>query len=412
MWKAAKWGMASLVVALAIVLSGVVGHTIGEDSGPSVVNVRPAENGAQQPHGYAILDEIQGVLEEDFVNPDAVDPEVLREGAIDGLIRSLGDAHTVYITPEEYATGIDLIQGSFEGIGAQVDLDATGRIVIVAPFRDSPAEKAGVRPGDVILKVDGESTGGWSVADAVKRIRGPQGTNVTLTIEHSDGSVEDVNIERATIVIPTVYTRQIQDQNGNAITDLAYIEIQQFTNETVNDLRETLEEIKRGDYKGIILDLRRNPGGGLDATVQVADMFLNGGVVLTEVDRDGKQTVFEAKPGGEGVGIPVAILVGPGSASGSEVLAGALRDHSVAKLVGQTTFGKGSVNHLRELSDGGALYVTIARWLTPNGEQIEGVGLTPDIKVDPDEGELRTGVGPQLYAAIDYLHSSLTQAQR
>ena len=412
MWKAAKWGMASLVVALAIVLSGVVGHTIGEDSGPSVVNVRPAENGAQQPHGYAILDEIQGVLEEDFVNPDAVDPEVLREGAIDGLIRSLGDAHTVYITPEEYATGIDLIQGSFEGIGAQVDLDATGRIVIVAPFRDSPAEKAGVRPGDVILKVDGESTDGWSVADAVKRIRGPQGTNVTLTVEHSDGSVEDVNIQRATIVIPTVYTRQIQDQNGNAITDLAYIEIQQFTNETVNDLRETLEEIKRGDYKGIILDLRRNPGGGLDATVQVADMFLSGGVVLTEVDRDGKQTVFEAKPGGEGVGIPVAILVGPGSASGSEVLAGALRDHSVAKLIGQTTFGKGSVNHLRELSDGGALYVTIARWLTPNGEQIEGVGLTPDIKVDPDEGELRTGVGPQLYAAIDYLHSSLTQAQR
>lgn len=412
MWKAAKWGMASLVVALAIVLSGVVGHTIGEDSGPSVVNVRPAENGAQQSQGYAILDEIQGVLEEDFVNPDAIDPEVLREGAIDGLIRSLGDPHTVYITPEEYATGIDLIQGSFEGIGAQVDLDATGQIVIVAPFRDSPAEKAGVRPGDVILKVDGESTEGWSVADAVKRIRGPQGTTVTLTIEHSDGSVEDVSIQRATIVIPTVYTRQIQDQNGNPVTDLAYIEIQQFTNETVNDLRQTLKEIKGGHYKGIILDLRRNPGGGLDATVQVADMFLDGGVVLTEVDRDGKQTVFEAKPGGEGVGIPVAILVGPGSASGSEVLAGALRDHSVAKLIGQTTFGKGSVNHLRQLSDGGALYVTIARWLTPNGEQIEGVGLTPDIKVDPDERELTTGVGPQLYAAIDYLHSSLTQAQR
>lgn len=413
MWKAAKWGMASLVVALAIVLSGVVGHTIGQDSGTPASNVRPVENGSQASQGYAILDEIQRILQEDFVNPDAVDPETLRAGAIEGVIKALGDPHTVYITPEDYATGVNLIEGSFEGIGAQVDQDrATGEIVVVAPFRDSPAEKAGIQPGDAILKVDGQSTEGWTVADAVKRIRGPQGTAVTLTVRHRNGQVEDITIERATIVIPTVYTRQVADQNGTPVTDLAYIEIQQFTNETVNDLRQTLKQIREEGYKGIILDLRRNPGGGLDATVQVADMFLDGGVVLTQVDRDGKETVYNAKPGGEAVGLPVAILVGPGSASGSEVLSGALRDHGVAKLVGQTTFGKGSVNHLRELSDGGALYVTIARWLTPNGEQIEGVGLTPDIKVDPSEEELQTGIGPQLYAAIDYLHSSLTQAQQ
>ncbi len=413
MWKAAKWGIASLVVALAIALSGVVGHTIGENNGSSVINVRPPDNnGGQASEGYSILDEIQQVLEEDFVNPDAVDSKILREGAIGGVIDSLGDAHTVYISPEDYALGIDIISGSFEGIGAQVDQNrATGEIVIVAPFRGSPAEKAGILPGDVILAVDGESTEGWSVAEAVKRIRGQQGTPVDLTIRHSDGEEVDLTIERDTIVIPTVYTKDLTDESGNAVTDLAYIEIQQFTNETVGELRTNLNRIVDAGYKGLILDLRRNPGGGLDSTVQVADMFLDGGTVLTQVDRDGKETVYDAKSGGEAVGLPVAILVGPGSASGSEVLSGALRDHGIAKLIGETTFGKGSVNHLRELSDGGALYVTIARWLTPNGEQIEGVGLTPDVKVEPSEEELITGEGPQLYAAINYLHSDVAQSQ-
>lgn len=413
MWKAAKWGMAALVVALAIALSGVVGHTIGENNGSPAVNVgAPSGNGGQTSQGYSILDEIQQVLEEDFVTPDAVDPKILRTGAIDGVIKSLGDAHTVYISPEDYALGIDIISGSFEGIGAQVDQDpVTGEIVIVAPFRDSPAEKAGILPGDVITAVDGESTEGWSVAEAVKRIRGQQGTPVGLSIRHSGGEEVDLTIKRDTIVIPTVSTKGITDESGNAVTDLAYIEIQQFTNETVGELRTSLNRIVDAGYKGLILDLRRNPGGGLDSTVQVADMFLDGGKVLTQVDRDGKQTVYDAKPGGEAVGLPVAILVGPGSASGSEVLSGALRDHGAAKLIGQTTFGKGSVNHLRELSDGGALYVTIARWLTPNGELIEGVGLTPDIKVDPSDQELKTGEGPQLYAAINYLHSNLAQSQ-
>lgn len=413
MWKAAKWGAVSLALALAIVLSGVVGHTIGRDNGPSVVNVGPADNGSQTGgQGYGILDEIQSILKQDFVSPDKVDPKVLRKGAIDGLIKALGDAHTVYIPPEEYQLGVDIISGTFEGIGAQVDLDpASKEIVIVAPFRNSPAEKAGVQPGDVLVSVDGQSTKGWAVADAVKKIRGPQGTTVQLTVRHKNGDTADLTIKRDTITIPTVFTRDIQDKSGNAVKDLAYIELQQFTEKTVDDLRTTLTQIVNSGAKGIILDLRRNPGGSLDATVSVADMFLDGGKVLTQVDRDGKETVYNAKPGGEAVNLPVAILVGPGSASGSEVLSGALRDHGRAKLIGQTTFGKGSVNHLRELSDGGALYVTIARWLTPNGEQIEGVGLQPDVKVDPSQDELASGEGPQLFAAIDYLHSTLAQAK-
>ena len=259
--------------------------------------------------------------------------------------------------------------------------------------------------------MDGESTEGWSVPEAVKRIRGEQGTTVELSIRHSDGDTEDVAVERDTIVIPTVFTREVDDSDGNVIPDLAYIELQQFTEETVGDLREELKTIKEKGYKGLILDLRRNPGGALDATVDVADMFLNDGLVLTQVDRDGTRHEFKAKSGGEAVDLPVAILVGPGSASGSEVLSGALRDHGRAKLIGEQTFGKGSVNHLRDLSNGGALYVTIARWITPNGEQIEGVGLAPDIPVSLSDDDIANKRDSQLFAAIDYLQTQFTQAQ-
>jgi carboxyl-terminal processing protease len=411
MWNAVKYGMASVVIALAIVLAGVVGHTIGDNGGNGGTTVVHDTNGSSTADNYDLLNEIEGILHEDFVNPDAVDHKVLETGAINGIIKSLGDTHTVYISPEDYATGIDLISGAFEGIGAQVDQDpVTGEIVIVAPFRDSPAEKAGIQPGDVLLAVDGESTEGWSVSDAVKRIRGPQGTEITLKVRTSEGETKDVTITRDTITIPTVFTQEVKDQNGAAVSDLAYIEIQQFTDQTVNDLRDALKGITDAGYKGLILDLRRNPGGGLDATVQVADMFLDGGVVLTQVDRDGKETVYNAHSGGEALDIPMVILVGPGSASGSEVLSGALRDHGRAKLLGEVTFGKGSVNHVRELSNGGALYVTIARWKTPNGELIEGVGLTPDIPVSFTQEDIDAKRDVQLFAAISELRTNVAQA--
>jgi carboxyl-terminal processing protease len=406
-WKVMKWGTFSLAVALAIVLSGVAGFAIGDggsDSRRTSVSISDAK-------GFSILNEIYAILQEDFVNPDAVDPDVLRMGAINGLLRALGDPHTVYIDPESYSLGIDVISGTFEGIGAQVEQDpVSGEIVIVTPFRDSPAEDAGVRAGDIVRSVDGESTDGWTVAQAVKRIRGEQGTQVALGIEHSDGATEEVSITRGTIVVPTVFTRDIEDAAGEPVDEFAYIELQQFTDQAVRDLREELEKDIDAGYEGIILDLRRNPGGGLEATVQTADMFLDDGVILTEVSRDGDRSVTRAEPGGPATEIPVVLLVGPGSASGSEVLACALRDNGRATLVGEQTFGKGSVNHLRELSDSGALYVSIARWECPGGEQIEGVGVEPDVKVAFTEEDIQADRDVQLFAAIDFLRENLTRA--
>ncbi len=404
MWKLLKWGTFSLAVALAIVLAGVVGYTLGENGdGPSDTTTAEGD--------FGILEEIYDILREDFINPEALDPQMLRLGAINGILQALGDPHTVYIDPESYALGIDVISGTFEGIGAQVEQDpVTGDIVIVTPFRDSPAENAGVRARDMIRSVDGESTEGWTVAEAVKRIRGPVGTDVVLGIEHADGSTEEITITRATIVIPTVFTREIEDAAGNEVTEFAYIELQQFTDQAVTDLSDELQRVVDDEYQAVILDVRRNPGGSLDSTLAVADLFLDDGVILTQVGRDGQVTVSRAEPGGPGEEIPLVLLVGPGSASGSEVLACALRDNERATLIGENTFGKGSVNHLRELSDDGALYVTIARWQCPNGEQIEAVGIQPDQEVLLTEADIEAKRDPQLLAAIDYLRQNLTQA--
>ena len=397
----------SAAVALAIALSGVVGHTIGEDGGSGGrTDVTFTDDS-----GFGILEEIYAILQEDFVNPDALDPELLKLGAINGILRALGDPHTVYIDPESYALGIDVISGTFEGIGAQVEQDpVTGDIVIVTPFRDTPAEKAGLRPGDIVRSVDGESTDGWTVAQAVTRIRGEEGTEVVLGIERPGGTMEEVTITRGTIEIPTVFTREIEDAAGDPVTEFAYIELQGFTEPAVRELRDELQEIVDKGYSGIILDLRRNPGGGLETTIQVTDMFLDDGIILREVSREGAETITEAEPGGAATEIPMVLLVGPGSASGAEVLACALRDNDRATLVGQTTFGKGSINHFRELSDEGGLYVSIARWQCPSGEQIEAVGVAPDVEVVFSEEDIQADRDVQLFAAIDYMRENLIRA--
>jgi carboxyl-terminal processing protease len=413
MWKTTKLALAGVGLAFIILMVGVVGYAVGDtgasDSGTSS-NQRPAEQNTSS-ESYAILDEIEGILQEDFVNPEAVNPEQLHDGAIQGLIESLGDPHTVYISPEDFAVGIDIISGAFEGIGAQVDQDpVTGEIVIVAPFRGSPAESAGILPGDILISVNGESTQGWSVADAVKKIRGPQGSEVTLVVRHEDGTDQQVTIQRATIEVPTVFADDVTGQDGNPVENLAYLEIQQFTEQTPENLKQELANVVDAGYEGLILDLRRNPGGGLDSTVEVADMFLDQGTIITQVDRDGGETVYEAHDGTETGDLPIVVLVGPGSASGSEVLAAALRDHGRATLIGEKTFGKGSVNHIRNLSNGGALYVTIARWRTPNGELIEGVGLEPDVAIALTPEDVEAQRDTQLFAAIEHLQNG-AQAQ-
>ena len=351
---------------------------------------------------FAILDEIVEVLDKDFVDPVKFASVDTRAAAINGIIDALEDKHTVFIDAERYRLASEDIGGSFEGIGATVN-SIDGAIIIVRPFRGSPAQQSGIRAGDVILEVNGESTEGWSLEQAVAVIRGPKGTDVELLVRHADGEQELVVVTRDRIVVPSVESLPITDRSGNPVADIGYILISQFTEDTRGELLELLDGARNAGLEQLIIDLRGNPGGLLRATVDTTGEFIDEGVILRQIDREGNEEVFRDRAGGAGVDLELVVLINQGSASGSEVMAAALRDHGRAVLIGTTTTGKGTVNVPRRLSDGSVLYVSIARYLTPNSTQVEGVGVAPDIEIAiPDTG-FEAGQDIQLYVAIEYL---------
>jgi carboxyl-terminal processing protease len=403
MLKAARWIILSLLLAALVGLSFGIGVLVERDRGGTAA--APATEAGTP--DFNSLYEIYGLLKDQYVDPDRLDPQTLYEAAINGMLKSLSDTGTFYVDPTTYTTSV-MPSGTFEGIGATV-ADQNGKIVIVAPIKGTPADRAGIRTGDVIHAVNGESTDGWNVEEAVTKIRGPKGTEVSLSIEHSDGTTEDLTLTRDEIQVESV-TRDppegaFEDAAGNEVKDLAYVRIRDFSALTAAQLGPVLEEIVGSGYKGLILDLRDNPGGLLDATVAVADMFLDSGTILVQVSRDGDEQVFTAKSGGEATEIPMVVLVNGFSASGSEVLSAALKDNGRATIIGEKTFGKGTVNVAHKLSDDrGALFVTVARWLTPDRVTIDEVGIHPDIEVIPSDEDIDLRRDAQLFKAIDFLH--------
>lgn len=331
-----------------------------------------------------------GVIRDKYVEPDKIDGRTLTEGALKGMVDALNDPHSAYLTPAQYLLTESDLGGKFEGIGAYVGTN-NGVISIIAPVPGSPADIAGIKVGDLIVEIDGKSTSGMNVNDAVLLIRGPQGTSVKLTVLHKDAT-ETVTIEivRAEINVPSV----IFEMKGT----IADININQFGTDTDDDLIQVLETISNNGTTGIILDLRHNPGGYLDTCIAVASHFIEDGVAVTVVDRNGNKDTASVTRTPVKTDLPVVVLVDQYSASASEVLTGALQDHHRAVIAGATTYGKGSVNNLVQLPDGSGIYITIARWLTPNGNLIEGKGIIPDITVDFSKVD-----GVQW--AIDYLNS-------
>jgi carboxyl-terminal processing protease len=354
---------------------------------------------ADAPRQFAVLNDIWRVLRQDFVDPNAVDADKLGKGAIDGMIAALDDRHTHYLDVETRRMEDSQMRGSYEGIGAHVQMDE-GVLTIIAPIAGSPAEAAGVRAGDKILAIDGVVSQGMNLNDAVNKVKGPRGTKVTLTIQRA-GSAATFPLEITRDEIKTASVALEMQPDG-----LARIQIAQFGQRTTDEMRDALQNARRQNAKGLLLDLRNNPGGLLDATVDITNMFLDGGLAGYQVDRDGRRTTLPLRGRGDFTDIPMVVLVNGGSASGSELLAGALQDRGRAKLVGATTYGKGSVNHLRELPDGSALYVTIGRWLTPNGRLIEGNGLTPDYPVSLSEDDIRAKRDLQLEKAQELLRGA------
>ena len=354
---------------------------------------------------YAILEEIQDILEAEFVEPERVAALDFQRAAISGILDALDDEHTTWIDPIAYSRSREDISGAFEGIGSTVNTNAEGEVVIIRPFEGSPAQRAGLLAGDVVIAVDGESIAGWSLQQAVDRIRGPRGSDVELTVRRGTEEL-DFTITRDRIIVPSVRSAQIQDRSGEPVLDIGYILIQQFTNRTVDEVRELLSAAEAAGISKLVVDLRRNPGGLVSGTVDTTGEFLDGGVVMRQIQRDGSDRIYEARPGGAGLRFELAVLIDRYSASGSEVMAAALRDAGRAVLIGETTTGKGTVNIERPLSNGSILYVSIARWLTPERMQIEGIGVVPDIEIVEPEGGLSADNDLALFEAIDYLRGT------
>jgi carboxyl-terminal processing protease len=326
-----------------------------------------------------------------------VDEVLLMRGAIQGMLGSLGDQHTSYMDPEQYRQANIPLKGEYEGIGAWVDV-STEFLTVVSPMPDSPAEKAGLKAGDQVIAIDGEDMTGIDANLALRRVLGPAGTPVTLTIlRENEPEPFDVTLTRANIVVPSVASKMVDENIG-------YVQLFTFGDTTTEDLRSALNDLRTQEPNALILDLRNNGGGGLRTAIEVASEFVGDGVIMYEEYGDGSRDTYDAIKGGTATEIPLVVLINEGSASASEIVAGAIQDSGRGQLVGVTSFGKGSVQNWIPLKDDqGAVRVTIARWLTPNGRTIHEIGLEPDIVVEMTEEDIAAERDPQLEKAIELL---------
>jgi len=330
-----------------------------------------------------------------------LDDNALMEGAIRGMISALKDPHTRYADPDEYQAEVDSSAGNYQGIGAYVDV--TGDYVkINSTMSGSPAEEAGLQSGDLVIALNGKDVTGIDPSVVLLDIRGPEGSSVTLTIQRGAEDPFDVEIVRRRIETASVEGKMLDN-------DIAYISMDQFGDKTTQELREALDSIMKNNPKGLILDLRNNGGGWLNTAIETASEFLpTGTTVLLEKEGDGTETVYKTqRGGGRALNIPMVVLINENSASASEIVTGALRVHDRATIIGKTSYGKGSVQIQPELSNGGAISVTIARWYMPDGTLIHGIGIKPDIEVEYTEEDFENGKDPQLDAAIEFLTGDL-----
>ncbi|KKQ80562.1 MAG: Carboxy-terminal-processing protease [Parcubacteria group bacterium GW2011_GWC2_38_7] len=339
-----------------------------------------------------LLEQVWTIVQTDFVDKDKIDENKLFYGAMAGFVAGLEDPHTNFLDPEITTEFEDSISGAFEGIGAEIAIK-DGLLTVVSPIQGSPADRAGVSPGDIIIKVNGKDIVGLSVEKAARLIRGPKGTEVTITIVRGDEDPQDIKIIRDVITTKSVEW-QFRDDG------LAYVKLKAFNEDTNSLMQQLVKEVKTKNPKGIILDLRNDPGGLLDTALDVSSLWIENQVVLVEKFGDGRETKYQSGKSAPFKNIPTVVLINQGSASASEIVSGALQDYGIAKIIGKKSYGKGSVQTLKKLPDGSSLKITVAKWFTPNMRTIDQVGIAPDIEVDLLRADLEAKKDPQLETAI------------
>lgn len=400
-----------LILAILIAVFGS-GYRLGEHKNlskphesPYTYDVKNFEEGNSRSLDFSLFWEAWNSLEQKYVDKKKVDPKVLYYGAIKGMVASVGDSYTFFLTPEENKESKRDLEGKFFGIGAELGLK-NNQIMIVTPLKNSPAEHAGIKPGDYIIEVDGISTKNWTLFQAVNKIRGDKGTKVALTIvrEGADKEIK-IPVERGEINVPFVEVKYEKD--------VAIVELTRFGDQTnnlwdkVSD--EILEKKKSGQIKGMIIDVRGNPGGYLQSAIHITSDFVPKGTIIVKQEyADKEPDIYTSTKEGKLIGMPVVMLMNAGSASAAEIVGGALRDTVGAKIVGENSFGKGTVQTAEDLSSGAGIHITISKWILPKGSWINEKGIKPDYPIEnkTENGfTLTRETDLQLDKAIEVLNS-------
>ena len=400
----------SLQLILIVLIAAFIGYYFGinrvkvswEKYKPSVAVINKEAPPTQNSVDFSLFWNVWDKLESDYYDKTKLDPQKMLNGAITGLTQSLDDSYTMFLPPKQNTNFKSGLAGQFTGIGAELGTKEK-QIIVIAPLDESPAQRAGLSAGDIILKVDGEETLSWTLPFAVDKIRGPKGTSVTLTILHKNSQKPlDIKIVRDTITVKSVtgWVKQIKEiESIKSITGIkgrenekiAYVRLSQFGDSTNKDWQNIISKFdlqmqSDSEIKGLIIDLRNNPGGYLSDAVYISSEFLKQGTpVVLEESGQGARVTLSVSRRGLMYEVPLVVLINKGSASASEIVSGALRDNKRAILIGETSFGKGTIQEARDLGNGAGLHVTIAKWLTPNGAWVNGTGLKPDIEVILDE---------------------------
>lgn len=402
-----------LLFIITVLLAGSVGYFIGHKQlslNPQSIargKIINSDVPQDQDIDFSLFWDVWGRLEKNYIDKSQLNPQKMVYGAIGGMVASLDDPYTVFLPPTEQKEAKEELGGTFEGIGAQLGMK-DGRVIVVSPLKDMPAEEAGIKSGDWIVKVDGEETMGWTIPETVNKIRGEKGTQVLLTVlQDGDQETKDIPITRGEILVKSVELTKTfwKDENGRYIKDdsctscpaVSYLRLTRFGDQTSSEWNKAVSELRKQlgnqEIKGMVLDLRNNPGGYLQGAVFIASEFLkNGQVIVQQEYFDGNKETYSVTRQGSLLDTPLIVLINKGSASASEIVAGALRDYTRATIVGEKSFGKGSIQEAQDLPGGSGLHITIAHWLLPKGDWINKKGVDPDVEIllDPKQPELDT----------------------
>lgn len=398
-----------LLLSLAFLLGWQLGHKDVQVSWQSfkptvsLINKAPPKNISVD---FKLFWDTWDLLSRQYIDKAALDPQKMFYGAISGMVASLGDPYTVFLPPEAQKSTKEDLGGSFEGVGIELGFNKDKRLSVIAPLSGTPADKAGIKPGDLIVKINDKDTTGMSLPDAVKLIRGQKGTTVKLTIFRENDGIEpkDYNLNRDTIIVKSVEVTYKNTASGKKV---AVIKLSRFGERTNDEWNKVVSDIISQNAQGLVLDVRNNPGGFLESAVFIGSEFLDGGAVVLQENNKGVKTPFKVARVGKLLKYPLEVLINKGSASASEIVAGAIQDRKRGKLIGEKSFGKGTIQEAQDLDAGTGIHITVAKWLTPNGRWVNQLqGLDPDVVVESPKIDVNTPdskIDPQLDKAIELL---------